>query len=218
MSASPSADGVDPGLLAAWVAARSMARGLAAPVADHGGWRVDTRSDIEWCRYISARADREIAALARTIERPQVFIKACTDDATLMHLLPDGWTLQQRAWVMTSLVEPPARHLADGYSLAVEIANDVISVRIAAPDGALAASGYAVETAGVFAYDRIVTSADHQRRGLGHAVMTSLRAQRRSAASREMLVATDQGRALYTSLGWTVQSGYASALSPAAAS
>ncbi|WP_010186440.1 GNAT family N-acetyltransferase [Sphingomonas sp. PAMC 26605] len=214
MSASPSADGVDPGLLAGWVAARSIARGLPAPVAVHGGWRVDTHSDVEWCRYISARPDSAIAALARTIARPRVFIKVCADDAALLRLLPDGWTLQDRAWVMTSTADPPARSLPSGYTLALEEIDHVIAATITAPDGTLGASGYAVETAGVFAYDRIRTSADHQRRGLGHVVMTSLRTQRRSGASREILVATDQGRALYSSLGWTVQSPYASALSP----
>ena len=32
----------DPTLVRGWLAARSLARGLPAPVADHGGWRVDT--------------------------------------------------------------------------------------------------------------------------------------------------------------------------------
>ncbi|TPG54004.1 GNAT family N-acetyltransferase [Sphingomonas glacialis] len=216
MSASLSADGVDPDLLAGWVAARSLARGVAAPVADHGGWRVDTRSDVEHCRYIFARTDPAIASLARSIDLPRILIKVCTQDAALRALLSGGWALQDRAWVMTSLVEPPERRLASGYTLTVEHTNGVIAATITAADGSLAASGYAVETDGVFAYDRIRTSADHLRRGLGHAVMTALHAERRSAASREILVATDQGRALYTSLGWTVQSAYASALSPPA--
>ena len=215
MSASPNASGVDPALIAGWVAARSCARGVAAPIGDHGGWRVDTRSDLEWCRYIFARADREISTLARTIERPQVFIKVCATDADMLALLPNGWVLQARCWVMTATVDPIRRQLAAGYRLRVDETDGVIAATILAPDGTFAASGYAAETAGVFAYDRIVTSPDHQRRGLGHAVMGALHGQRRDAASREILVATDQGRALYTSLGWTVQSAYASALSPA---
>ncbi|MGY2736416.1 GNAT family N-acetyltransferase [Sphingomonas sp. UYP23] len=216
MSALLNADGVDPELLAGWVAARSIARGVAAPVADHGGWRVDTRSDVEYCRYIFVRGDAAIATLAHSIHQPRILIKACVEEAALIALLPDLWALQDRAWVMTSLAEPPARRLAEGYTLAVEHENRVIAVTVTAADGSLAASGYAVEIDGVFAYDRIRTSADHQRRGLGHAVMSTLHAQRRSVASREILVATDEGRALYTALGWSVQSAYASALSPPA--
>lgn len=218
MSASPSAEGIDPALLAGWVAARSIARGVPTPVADHGGWRIDTRSDMEYGRYIFANARPEIALLARTIARPKLFIKVCAPDAALMRLLPEGWAIQAPAWVMTSVVEPPERPLPAGYVETAEFTNGVLSSTILAPDGSLAASGHAVETAGVFGYDRIRTSPDHQRRGLGHAVMAALRRERRSTASREILVATEQGRALYTTLGWTVQSAYASALSPARAS
>lgn len=214
MSASPSADGIDHDLLAGWVAARSIARGVATPIADHGGWRIDTRSDVEYCRYIFANARAEIAALARMIERPQVLIKVCATDAALMRLLPEGWALQAPAWVMTSMGEPPLRALAAGYTQTVETANGVIASTILAPDGSLAASGRAVETGGAFGYDGIRTSPDHQRRGLGHAIIVALRRERRCGTSREILVATEQGRALYTSLGWTVQSAYASALSP----
>jgi GNAT superfamily N-acetyltransferase len=49
----------------------------------------------------------------------------------------------------------------------------------------------------------------HQRRGLGTAVMQTLRCCRRDEQARELLVATDAGRALYEKLGWRVISPYA---------
>ena len=85
---------------------------------------------------------------------------------------------------------------------------------ITAPDGTLAASGYAAETDEVFAYDRIVTSADHRRRGLGTAVMSLLGHSGTDRRMPSVLVATDQGRALYESLGWRVLSPYATAFIP----
>ncbi|WP_430984552.1 hypothetical protein, partial [Escherichia coli] len=54
MNGSASADAVDRELIAGWLHARSVARALPTPVADHGGWRVDTRSEQEWCRYVFA--------------------------------------------------------------------------------------------------------------------------------------------------------------------
>ena len=68
--------------------------------------------------------------------------------------------------------------------------------------GALAASGYAAETEHIFIYDRIVTAPEHQRRGLGRLLMATLHEAKLDAAKPERLVATEEGRALYESLGW----------------
>lgn len=76
---------------------------------------------------------------------------------------------------------------------------------------ALAASGYGVETDDAFVYDRIVTSEEHRRKGLGHAVMAALQKLKISPTVPELLVATEQGRALYASLGWQVISPYSTA-------
>jgi predicted GNAT family acetyltransferase len=80
----------------------------------------------------------------------------------------------------------------------------------------LAASGTAAETAGVFVYDRIITEPDHRRRGLGRGVMAALRETRVDQKTTELLVATDDGRALYTTLNWTVLSTFATAEIPPA--
>lgn len=84
--------------------------------------------------------------------------------------------------------------------------------RITAPDGVLAASGHAAEAAGVFIYDRIETAPEHRRRGLGGIVMNALNAHRKSTNAPELLVATEDGRRLYASLGWTVLSPYSTAV------
>jgi predicted GNAT family acetyltransferase len=69
----------------------------------------------------------------------------------------------------------------------------------------------------VFIYDRIVTDPLHRRRGLATALIGALGATRRSRASREILVATQDGRALYSALGWTLYSHYMTAFIPASA-
>jgi GNAT superfamily N-acetyltransferase len=87
----------------------------------------------------------------------------------------------------------------------------IVEARILSPTGILAASGYAAETEQVFVYDRIVTEPGHRRKGLGHALMQALHDARRDTAKRELLVATEDGRALYSTLGWQTISPYSSA-------
>src|SRR5436305_1649172 len=69
-AARPRADGgvtdpaaLDPALFA-WLAARSIARGVPLPVASHGGYRVDTRSDTETARWVFAHAGPGLESLA----------------------------------------------------------------------------------------------------------------------------------------------------------
>lgn len=214
MRGSASAEGVDPAVLRGWLAARSIARGLPAPVMAHGGWRVDTRSAAEWCRYVFAAPDPRIADVARSIDRPGILLKLCAADAVLAALLPAGWQLDPCSWFMTAPESSIRTALPKGYTSTVQKKAGAHHVAITAPDGSLAASGYAAEIDGVFCYDRIVTSADHRRRGLGTAVMALLGARRALDTSRHTLVATDQGRALYETLGWRVVSPYATAFLP----
>ena len=100
------------------------------------------------------------------------------------------------------------------YRLETVCLGAVTHVRFLDQDGLLAASGYAAETSEVFVYDRIETAADHQRKGLGSAVMSALSAAKRSPATVEILVATDDGRRLYKRFGWRVISAYSTATIP----
>ena len=93
-------------------------------------------------------------------------------------------------------------------------AGPVTQARVITTDGDLAASGCAAETADAFIYDRIETAQDHRRKGLGVAVMIALGTARKSLVSPQLLVATEDGRSLYASLGWTVLAPFAAATIP----
>ena len=103
------------------------------------------------------------------------------------------------------------RPLPQGYCLELCRDGAVIRASIIAPDGAAAASGCAAETDQVCVYDRIETAADHQRKGLGVAVMRALGAARKFRTNPQLLVATEDGRSLYAKLGWTVLAPFATA-------
>ena len=205
-------------LLFGWLAARSIARGLPAPVVDRGGFRVDTGGEVEICRWAFARPGEGLAELGRTLDAPGYFLKLCGAGEDLLAALPAKWRLQgEPGYVMRGpQTPPPPVTLPAGYRLQLDRDARGSRVAILAPDGALAASGTAAETAGVFVYDRIITEPDHRRRGLGRGVMAALRETRVDQKTTELLVATDDGRALYTTLNWTVLSTFATAEIPPA--
>lgn len=204
---------VDPRLLRAWLAGRSISRGLPAPVPDHGGWRVDVCLPTEMARYVFADVTPGLKHLGETLQTPFVSLKLCGSDALLRSLLPARWEIQGGNHLMTfdgdlGVPRPPP----PGYGLEVTTDERGFAVRLLDREGDIAASGFAAETPEAFVYDRIVTEPAHQRRGLGLTVMTALGAQRRSPAARHVLVATPEGRALYAAMGWTARSPFATAV------
>lgn len=199
------------GLLAAWLAARSIARGLPPPVPEHGGWRVDTGLPGEIRRHVFGGPVPGISALAASIHGPHIFIKMCGSGEQLLGLLPPRWQLLPGGFFMRHEGSLHASVLPAGYRLEVTTAQAITTARILSGDGGIAASGHAVEHAGVFVFDRIVTQAAHRRRGLGRVLIAALAARQRSGRARRVLVATGDGLNLYLSLGWHVQSLYSTA-------
>lgn len=205
---------VDFDLLWGWSGARSISRGLPMPVRDRGGMRVDTDSPEERRRFLFTSPSPLIRALAHETDEPHVAIKLCGPAHQLLELVPPGWTLQPQAYLMIqSERADPLPVVPAGYRIDVVDHGAASSVQIVAEDGSLAASGHAAEYGGVFIVDRIATAAAHRRRGLGTALMAALGATQRSQTARRVLTATEDGRALYTTLGWTVLSPYATVIS-----
>ncbi len=202
---------VDPMILDAWLSARSVARGLPMPVPEHGGFRVDTSSDAEIARWVFTKIGAGLEELARTITEPRYFLKLCGAANELRAALPKAWELHASSYFMRAISKPPARRLPDGYAIEVKRVGSVIEARIASETGVLAASGYAAEAWGVYIYDRIVTEPEHRRKGLGHVLMRTLHDNRQQPGNPELLVATEDGRALYSTLGWETISPYSTA-------
>ncbi|HSI17247.1 MAG TPA: GNAT family N-acetyltransferase [Sphingomonas sp.] len=95
------------------------------------------------------------------------------------------------------------------------ISDHLTLATITSPAGELAASGRLGIIGNVAIYDRTRVQDAQQRRGLGRALMAAQgAAANRAGASRWVLVATPEGRALYETLGWTVHAPYTSAFIP----
>jgi GNAT superfamily N-acetyltransferase len=210
MQSEPAA-AIDPALIEPWLRARSVARGLPQPVRDRGGLRLDTNLPAELRRYVFARPGPGLIELGRSIMAPLVFLKLCGPPEQLASLLPAYWCLSPVGYVMTCDAPPATIELSPDYRMGTHADGPATEIRILDDRGALAASGFAAEWDGLFVYDRIVTDAGHRRKGLGRAVMAALGAARRSPQSRQLLVATEEGRALYAMMGWEVGQLFSSA-------
>lgn len=198
---------VDTNLALAWLTGRSLARGVPPPVADHGGYRVDTRSDVETCRWIFTAIDDGLRELARSVRTPGHLMKYFGEAEDLRAVLPDGWHMQPAAHFMQAANHRTQAAPPPGYRIEMARTDAVAAVRVLHEGGALAASGYAADTPDAFVFDRIVTAPEHRRQGLGTAVMSTLATARRHDGPA-LLVATDDGRALYTTMGWRTISPY----------
>ncbi|MFZ6654088.1 GNAT family N-acetyltransferase [Undibacterium sp. TJN19] len=215
MSTEDKPQSVPPELLAGWLRTRSYARGLPAPVADHGGLRVDTGLPEELQRYVFASAGEGLRQLGEDIVTPLVFLKLCGTEQELRALLPPRWQLQDLRYLMTGEgFNASDALLPPDYTLQLSAEATTTHARIVTDAGELAASGHAAELDGYFIYDRIVTEADHRRRGLGACLMRALRSTRQSSTSKQVLVATAAGQALYATLGWQICSPYVTAHIP----
>lgn len=207
---------IDPKLVFAWQAAHSLARNSPPPVHDRGGFRVDTHSEKEVKRWVFPKLCDGLRYIARDIALPRHYLKLCGGNEALQGAIPARWEIQPENYFMkATAAASEASGLPDGYRMEVHQAGPVTRVHILAPDGDLAANGSAAETVDAFVYDRIETAADHRRKGLGIAVMSALGAARKSSASPQLLVATEDGRSLYARLGWTVIAPFATATIPA---
>jgi hypothetical protein len=206
---------VDPKLIFSWQAAHSIARGSPPPVRDRGGFRVDTYSEKEMKRWIFPQLCDGLRAIAQDITAPRHYVKLCGSDEELRSAMPVCWEIQPTNYFMMAAVAPlDTKPLPNGYRMELHQAGPVTRACIVAPDGHLAASGCAAETADVFIYDRIETAQDHRRKGLGVAVMIALGNARKSLVGPQLLVATGDGRNLYANLGWTVLAPIAAATIP----
>lgn len=163
--------------------------------------------EVEICRWAFPALCAGLSELGRTLDAPGYFLKLCGSGADLLAALPPRWRLQEPGYFMRGPAMPlPPAPLPPGYTLELNRDAGVSRVAILAPDGDLAARGTASEAAAIFIYDQIITSPRHRRKGLGRAVTAALRDAKANPVAPELLVATDEGRALYAALGWMVLS------------
>jgi GNAT superfamily N-acetyltransferase len=225
LAGATAADGL-PAVVADWVSGWVVSRGASEPEPRPWGWTIDVGRPDQVSRHVLVDADEALVRAAA--DRAQgagwwlkVFLpEPCDAPEPLVGAwLGPGWAFDDAAFLMSVELAPVAPGaLPPGYELRTWARGGVVYALVAAPDGALAARGQAGVAGRVAVPDQIRTAPDHQRRGLGSVVMRSLQHQARSAgATRAVLGASTQGRALYESLGWRAHTAFASAFRTAPA-
>lgn len=202
---------VDLELLERWLSGWSLARGLPLPQRAGGGLVVEVGWPEQLRRHVFVDAGAALQACAAQILQHRVFLKAAVDVDTLRHALPPRWTIERPRYLMyRAMPMAQAVPLPAGYALQSAIEHGAHIIRIVAADGQTAATGGVVLHQGTAIFDRIVTAPAHRRKGLASALMYALDAV--AGDADRLLVATDEGRALYLSLGWQELAPYSTAV------
>lgn len=195
-------------LLVDWGRGWAASRGTSEPTPlGDGAWRIDVGLPGHRLRdLLPAWPVDRIQAWAAGVTRPGSWIKALVDPAELH--LPAAWQLHDSEYLMATPLRGEAiPALARGYRGKGVQEGDAFEYQVLTAAGELAARAR-VGLAGAHAiFDQVVTAPAHRRLGLGRHAMASLgQAARTRGAAAGLLVATEDGRALYTSLGWRVES------------
>jgi hypothetical protein len=207
----------DPALIARWAQAWAISRGADAPVERDGSLYIHVGQPEQIGRHIFATLDAAaIVPLARSIDRPLLYLKICAPADYVRPLLPEGWEIATPGYMMTAplsiMLNVPPAIPNDLRLMLTRDPTGIILATIVDAEGEDAAHGRIVPMDDMVVFDRIRTADAYQRRGLGSAIMRALAAEAdRLGATKAMLCATPPGRALYTSLGWDFHSDYTTA-------
>ncbi|MEU6237169.1 GNAT family N-acetyltransferase [Kitasatospora sp. NPDC047058] len=206
---------IDSELIRRWLDGWTVARSLpgAEPVGPDGdGLRSLCHQPGREVEVFALRADEEPASLARlaaaVAAEPQptwLTVPTLRPDAVEAAVGAAGLELVHRAeWLMTAeLTGHPQHAPAAPYERVVRTEGRVTAVSLLDPSGAVAARGTVAVVGADAIADRIETDAAHRRRGLGRAVMSALAEAAVSQGARTgLLIASEEGRRLYSSLGW----------------
>ena len=192
----------------AWSAGWALTRNKASPVFQPYGCTIDLGIPEHLVRHVVFDYDAEILReLTDSLQAPGTWLKVCAHPEQVAPLLHERWQVQAPEYLMTAPVNETAAVTPDGYRLFLSTTGKVADAELRDLEGNVAARGRVAHADGIATFDQIVTESAHQRKGLGRVVMSALGNLAVAEDARVgVLVATEQGRALYEAIGWTLVS------------
>lgn len=204
-------------IIGKWLKAWSLSRDLPLPTQYKSGFKVDVGYETQKVRYVFTELNEDFFALATSINEPWIYLKVCASPSELKNRLPERWIVQPQGYMMECFppMNIPVISLDENYQLEYDHYDSTYVVRIVTKDGELASVGRVIIVDDLAVYDRISTEENHKRKGLATFLMKELEKIALSKnVSNHFLVATEQGRSLYESLGWKLYSLYTSIVIP----
>ncbi len=192
----------------AWARGWTLTRSKASPVSQPYGCKIDLGLPEHLERHVVVDFEAGILReLASSLWTPGTWLKVCAHPEKVIPFLPENWQVQPPEYLMAVALNDTAAAAHDGYRLSLSTSGAVTDVELRDMDGQLAARGRVAHSDGIATFDQIVTEPAHQRKGLGRVIMATLGKLSIAQEARVgVLVATEQGRALYQTLGWTLVS------------
>lgn len=192
----------------AWAKGWTLTRDKASPVGTGYGCKIDLGLPEHLERHVVIDFDAPLVReLAGALQTPGTWLKVCAAPQDVAPLLHARWQVQAPEYLMAVGLGIAPAVAPEGYRLVVSTVGAVIEVEVRDQNGERAARGLASHCGGFATFDQIVTEPAHQRRGLGRLVMAALGNYAiAQGAETGVLVATEQGRALYQSMGWSLVS------------
>ncbi|MGW5588408.1 GNAT family N-acetyltransferase [Streptomyces sp. NPDC003857] len=206
---------IESGLIRRWLDGWTLARSLpeaeqVEPAGD--GLRSKCAQPGREVEVFALRADEDPDSLARlaaavAAAREITWLTVPTLHPGTVEAVVDAAGLEvlhRSEWFMTTdLTEHPRHEPAAPYEREVRTEGPVTLVSLHAPSGEVAARGSIAVVGDDAIADRIETDAAHRRRGLGRAMMSALAVAAVSQGARTgLLIASEEGQRLYSSLGW----------------
>lgn len=204
-----------PDLVMAWGRGRAHSRITAQPEPIDGGFTVAVGPPSTEIREVYHTYTPEfLAETAARLDVPGRQLMIAGPSELLRSVVPASWTLDEGGHLMTVEFAPVAYTVPDDYRFTIETEGPLSVARIFHANGDLAASARLGRTDRFGVFDKVVTAPAHQRRGLGSLMMRALSGQAYALGMRfGLLVASDDGRALYEHLGWSFVSDFPGARS-----
>ncbi|MFC9889011.1 GNAT family N-acetyltransferase [Streptomyces pilosus] len=206
---------IAPELIRRWLTGWTVARSLpgAEPAGSAGdGLRSECRQPGREVEVFALRADEDpgsvtrlAAAVAAARQVTWLTVPTLRPGAVESAVDAAGLELHRRSeWLMTTDLTGHPRHApAAPYGIEARTEGPVTEVTLRGPTGEVAARGTVAVVGADATADRVETDPEHRRRGLGRAVMGALaEAALAQGARTGLLLASEEGQRLYSSLGW----------------
>lgn len=206
-----------PELVRTWASGWALSRKTPRPVEQPWGLYIEVGTPGQVGRHVLPYADESaVRDAADSVSVPHTWLKVPMAPEEAGQWLPPGWVAdkEESGHLMAADLRATTAPVAPkGYTATGESRDGVVHVRVYDASGECAAQGQMAVFGRAVVVDRVTTEEAHRRRGLGNFVMRTLidRAVD-GGADLGVLGATDDGRALYETLGWKVHAPLAACI------